>query len=123
MGSQDSHLVMVVEDDPDTRDALCEALAAFGYGALSAENGEQALRVLRAAPQPCVILLDVMMPVMDGWQFREAQQSDPSLSTIPVVCLTADVSAKARAIREGCVAFLSKPVEMETLINTLRAYC
>ena len=123
MRSDEAHVVVVVEDDPDTRDALCEALSVFGFRAVAAENGEDALRVLRDVPNPCVILLDMMMPVMDGWEFRAAQQTDARLSEIPVVCLTANWNARDRAIREGCVAFLPKPVEVDTLIDTIRAYC
>ena len=118
-----SHVVMVVEDDPDTRDALCEALGVFGYEAVGAENGEEAIRLLRSATQPCVILLDLMMPIMDGWEFRAAQQTEADLATIPVVCLTADISAQRRALGEGCVAFLAKPVEMDALIDTIKEYC
>ncbi len=124
MGSKQSHLVMVVEDDPDTRDALCEALGAFGYEALAVENGRAALEALRVTPeQPCIILLDIMMPIMDGWEFRELQQGNAEFAEIPVVFLTADLSARKRALSLGGVAFLPKPVEVETLLGTIREYC
>jgi CheY-like chemotaxis protein len=82
--------VLIVDDDPDIRDELREALAERGWHVVCAENGSEALEYLRSgAPLPRVILLDMMMPVMSGQQFREHQNNDPLLAGIPVVVVTA----------------------------------
>src|SRR6187399_2509237 len=83
--------VMVVDDERDPRESVCEWLTAKGYAVVPARDGADALRQLRAADghKPDVILLDLMMPVMNGWQFREQQAKDPELSSIPVVVITA----------------------------------
>src|SRR3954470_23175677 len=81
--------VLVVDDDQDIREALCDLLADAGYRAASVANGKEALIYLKSGELPCVILLDLMMPVMDGWEFRRQQQGDPRLSKIPVVVITA----------------------------------
>lgn len=84
--------IMVVEDDADVLDVIALTLEDHGYSVLVAANGRQALDKLRAAEhRPALILLDLMMPVMDGRQFREAQRRDPALADVPVVLLSADV--------------------------------
>jgi CheY-like chemotaxis protein len=116
--------VMVVEDDRDVREALVEALADHEYDVLEASNGEEALSRLRAAARkPCVILLDIMMPVMDGWQFREAQQRAPDVAEIPVVVLSAHANLRDAVTGMGVQEFLKKPVRLEALIHTIRRYC
>src|SRR5262249_1755713 len=84
-----SGIVLVVDDDSDIRGALCELLEDEGYRVVAASNGEEALVYLNSRERPCVILLDLMMPVMDGWEFRRQQQKDPRWSQIPVVVITA----------------------------------
>jgi CheY-like chemotaxis protein len=116
--------VMVVEDDPDVRDAIAEVLADCQYNALHAANGAEALQRLRAAAvRPCVILLDMMMPTMDGWQFRAEQRSDPSVSDIPVVVLSAHASGSEAAAQLDAVAFLAKPVSLESLVSLVERFC
>ena len=83
------HRVLVVEDDPAICSALSEALREEGFDVLSAANGLAALDQLRAGPPPSAIVLDLMMPVMDGWDFRSVQLQDPGLRDIPVVVVTA----------------------------------
>jgi signal transduction histidine kinase len=109
--------LLVVEDDADIREALDGLLSMEGFRVAGCSNGREALDWLRASPKPDVILLDLMMPVMDGWQFRVAQKEDPELSTIPVLALSADATAKAAAIDAD--AYLRKPVDYETLIDTI----
>jgi CheY-like chemotaxis protein len=119
-----SDRVLIVEDDADIRDAISEALEDHGYRGIAAENGEQALRALRAnSDRPCVILLDVMMPVMDGWQFRAEQSRDAELGRIPVIVLTAHANADEVATRMGATGFLKKPVQLERLIAEVRKFC
>ena len=108
-----THVVLVVDDDKDIRDLLSEALAGEGYSVVAARHGAEALERLRCR-RADVILLDLMMPVMDGWQFREAQLRDPALAGIPVVVMSASdpagISADAR---------ITKPVELDLLLATI----
>ena len=116
--------VLVVDDDTDIRETLEEVLADNDFPAIGAENGAVALERLRSdAEPPCVILLDMMMPVMDGRTFRLAQQDDPTLSHIPVVVLTAHASGERSARELQVDAFLRKPVDLETLLDVIGRYC
>src|SRR3712207_9589138 len=81
--------ILVVEDNPDSRETLTLILEGVGYEVKSAENGREALTTLKNHPHPCIILLDLMMPVMDGWEFRQHQQNDPNLAQIPTVVVSA----------------------------------
>ncbi len=109
---------MVVEDDADISDAIAATLDDHGYGVLVAANGQDALDKLRAsAAPPRLILLDLMMPVMDGWQFRAAQKTEPALSRIPIVLLSAHVDARNAADQLGALAWLKKPVDLKALLR------
>ena len=115
---------MVVEDDPDVREAIAEVLSDCEYQPLHAANGAEALQRLRAAAvRPCVILLDVMMPTMDGWQFRAAQMSDPLVSDIPVVVLSAHADGSQAAAKMDAAGYLSKPVSLESLVSLVERFC
>ena len=114
---------MIVEDDLDIRDALTQILEFEGYNVLSAENGQDALARLRDGEKPSLILLDLMMPVMDGWQFRVEQQKDANLNTIPVVIISADGRVYQKASAIGAVGYLKKPVELEVLLSTVERHC
>jgi CheY-like chemotaxis protein len=114
--------VLIVEDDRDTREMLGRFLELEGFDVQTAANGELALKVLHDEEPPSVIILDLMMPVMNGWQFRLAQQSDPNLSQIPVVVVT------AAGVREDIPAisadgWLSKPVDFDRLLATIGPLC
>jgi CheY-like chemotaxis protein len=85
--------VLVVEDDDATRESLERFFEDHGYEVISAKNGSEALALLGAGERPALILLDLMLPVMDGWQFRKAQLADPRYSGIPVVVVTAGYTA------------------------------
>ena len=101
----------------DIREALDSLLSMEGFRVAGCSNGREALDWLRISPKPDLILLDLMMPIMDGWQFRVAQKDDPELATIPVLALSADSTAKAAAI--DAEAYLKKPVDYDTLIATI----
>jgi CheY-like chemotaxis protein len=113
--------VLVVEDDNDLRDSICAVLGDAGYSYRAAENGEVALRQARAE-RPCVILLDLMMPIMNGWEFRSEQLRDPNLSSIPVIIMTADGRAgeKARTLHAD---YLRKPLTLDALLHLVDDYC
>jgi CheY-like chemotaxis protein len=116
--------VLVVEDDREVRDAIAEVLADSEYKAVGAANGVEALEQLRNAPvRPCVILLDVMMPTMDGWAFRAEQQRDPSVKDIPVILLSANTDVRSAAAQMQAAGFLTKPVAVDSLLDTVERFC
>ncbi len=116
--------VMIVEDDLESRESLAAVLESEGYSVIRAEHGRAALDVLRQSPAAvCVILLDLFMPVMNGWAFRDEQIRDPALSDIPVVVITADAAAASRIRKLGVAAAMSKPVDFERLLATVDTYC
>jgi len=111
--------VMVIDDDEPLRESVCDALGDAGYSAVSAPNGAAALHDLRAgAAKPDVILLDLMMPGMNGWQFREEQMRDPALADIPVVVMTA--SRDLRGMQAGEVLY--KPITLDRLLAVVRRH-
>jgi len=115
---------MVVEDDADVREAIAEVLSDCEYKPVHAANGAEALHRLRTAEvRPCVILLDMMMPTMDGWQFRAEQKSDPSVSDIPVVVLSAHADGSEAAQQMDAVAYLAKPVSLDSLVSLVERFC
>lgn len=113
--------VLVVDDDADIRSTLEEVLTDEGYAVVAAANGLDALAILRAGERPCVILLDLMMPVMDGYRFREAQVRDERLATIPVVVMTAG-SHMPRSQFDGH-GWLAKPLRLRDLMTAIDARC
>ncbi len=119
---QGGKTILVVEDDTATREALGMILADHGFRVLAAANGQEALDHLRAPPLPHLILLDLMMPIMDGWQFRREQVRNAGLSAIPVVILSADGNVQQKAASLQATAFLQKPVEPELLLEVARRY-
>ncbi|HYT32267.1 MAG TPA: response regulator [Thermoanaerobaculia bacterium] len=114
--------ILLVEDDADLRESLCKVLEEAGYEVDGVRNGQEALEYLHREQPPCVVLLDLMMPVMTGWEFRDAQRGDPALSDIPVVILTADGRAQSKADSLGVGKFLRKPVQLEELLGTVRSF-
>jgi CheY-like chemotaxis protein len=116
--------VLVVEDDPDLLDALSGAIAAEGYSVGRARHGLDALGQLRAATSPPrLILLDLMMPIMNGWQFRHAQRQDSELAKIPVVVVSAKTDSEQHAAWLEADDYLLKPISLERLLQTIERYC
>jgi CheY-like chemotaxis protein len=113
--------VLIVEDDVELRDMMAQLLTLEGFVATAVANGREALEYLRKGDRPDIILLDLMMPVMDGWEFRRKQQSDPTLATVPVVVLSA--LDHRRAAEVDAVAFLKKPLDFDRLLELVRRYC
>ncbi len=115
-------VVLLVEDDVDVREVITDVLSESGYEAVPVPHGQAALDWLRSSDAPALILLDLMMPVMDGYQFRAAQQADRALAPIPVVVLTAHGNAGDAVERLGAAAYLRKPVRLEELLDTIAKY-
>ncbi|MEO8192183.1 MAG: response regulator [Acidobacteriota bacterium] len=115
--------VLVVEDDPELLEALSDALESEGYGVGRARHGLDALGQLRAGKRPCLILLDLMMPIMNGWQFRHEQRQDSELSRIPVVVVSAKTDSAQHAAWLEADAYIEKPVSLQTLLETVHRYC
>ncbi len=113
-------LVLVIDDDDDVRDALVLLLESAGYAATGASNGDEALAMLRTGPEPCLILLDLWMPVKTGWGFRMEQVREPRLARIPTVVLSAD---EARRDMQGVAATLPKPLDFPELFAVVAAHC
>ena len=111
--------VLVVEDDPDSRNMLAALLGLHGYRTVTAGNGVEGLAAARREP-PAIILLDLMMPVMDGQSFRYEQLGDPALASIPVVVLSAHAQAATLAQSMGAVAHLMKPFDLGDLLGVIR---
>ncbi len=118
-GRKEDARILVVEDDEDAREAMVALLQMKGYRAVPAGNGKEALDYLRQAPVPDLILLDLWMPVMDGWQFRSEQVKDPRLAEIPVIVVTA-LSDRTDVDADEIIA---KPVDVDHLLTTVSHYC
>lgn len=110
-------LVLIVDDDSDIRALLAEFLDVHGYTTVAFSNGLDALAYLHEGPLPSVILLDLMMPIMNGFQFREAQQQDPAIAAIPVVVMTARGSLERGMT--GIAEVLAKPMDLDRLLAAL----
>jgi len=117
------HRVLVVEDDRDIRDAIMLVLEHEGYEVVLAPDGKEALDLLQQGVVPGLILLDLMMPVMNGWDFRRRQLADPALASIPVIVLSADPLATRLADSPGVCEVLVKPVDVESLLRSLERIC
>jgi CheY-like chemotaxis protein len=115
--------VLIVEDDADLREMMAQLLTLEGYHTETVANGREALKYLHEAPRPDVILLDLMMPIMDGWEFRKRQRNDPNLADVPVIVLTALDQAQARASDLNGVDFLKKPLDFDRLLELVRRHC
>ena len=117
------HRVLVVDDDRGLREALETVFRLEGYGVATAGEGQQALDRLRNGLDPCVILLDIMMPVKDGWEFRREQVKDPNLARIPVILCSSleDTDDRARAL--GLNHRLRKPIGYDELLALVAHYC
>jgi CheY-like chemotaxis protein len=113
--------VLIVDDDADTRLMMRQFLQLEGYEVASAANGLEGLARMRET-RPCVVLLDIMMPVMDGFAFREHQLKDPALANVPVLCISAIYSHRDVTSRLG-IACLAKPIDPDELLVEVQSRC
>ena len=108
----------------DTREATLAMLDHEGYDAVGVSNGADALAALRDGLRPCVVLLDLAMPTMDGFEFRRAQLADPELASIPVFVVSAGAYVKeADARRLGMETYLRKPMDIDAFMHAVRRHC
>jgi len=114
-------LVLIVEDHQVSRKVLAELLSMTGYDVIEAADGSEALATLINGARPDVILLDLEMPVMDGWEFMKRQHRDPRFSTIPIIVITGVASHDPRCLEMPIVRFLSKPYTAEQVIAAIEA--
>jgi CheY-like chemotaxis protein len=114
--------VLLVDDNDDIRDGLTQLIRAEGYAVETARDGREALRKF-ADVRPCIILLDLMMPDMTGYDFRQAQLADETLKDIPVIVYSAAFDIREAAERLQAAAFAEKPIVLSRLIALIREHC
>ncbi len=112
--------ILVIDDDASIRDVMKMSLETEGYEVVSAENGKAGLESIKLAGRPSVIVLDLMMPVMNGWKFLDAMKTDPVLTSIPVIVISAFVDQEPNI---AASEVLSKPFSMRILLDKIRKYC
>ena len=113
-------IVLVIEDNKEIQDSLKMALETEDYTVFTADNGKEGLELLTKIPTPCLILLDLLMPVMNGWEFIEAISTDLMFSMIPVVVVSALADKKDAIKIDG---YIQKPIELNSLLEILRKHC
>jgi CheY-like chemotaxis protein len=120
-----SHAVLLVDDYDDTREALAALLRNAGFAVTTAWGAEDALRHFREGFRPCIALLDLRMPGMDGWALwdRMRAEADPSISRVPVAIVSGDIDEHERAREVGIREFLQKPVNPDELIAVVERHC
>jgi CheY-like chemotaxis protein len=115
--------VLLVDDAEDFRDVVEELLQLEGFIVMSAANGAEALEILRSGPAVQAILLDLTMPVMDGWAFRTAQRQQPDLAAVPTIVLTGTPIPSNRETELAGTALITKPFRFDDLVDQVRAAC
>jgi CheY-like chemotaxis protein len=113
-------MVLIVDDDKDVRDSIGDLLRQRGYVVQTAEDGHTALASLARSKMPCVVLLDLVMPGMDGWKFLAVVQADPMMAAIPIVIASAHVATHAPS---GAAGILRKPFDLDELFDTVARHC
>jgi len=116
-------VVLIVEDEEDVRTMLGEILEGEGYPVALANNGQDALDYLRRNPPPCMIVLDLIMPVLSGSDFRAQQLLDPALAQIPVLVVSGNENAQQKSKALGAVGCFEKPIKIDQLLGALAQHC
>ena len=118
------HTVLIVEDYDDMREGLALVIQTTGLDVISVRSGREALDRLEAGLRPCIVLLDLVMPEMDGFAFRQAQLADPELASIPVAAISGGGQQIEEQVRRlGITHFLQKPFEEEELLDVIGKHC
>jgi CheY-like chemotaxis protein len=122
-GAAGAGRVLVVDDDPDVLEVMRVVLECAGHAVETATDGRQALDTLRRDGHVCVILLDLMMPVADGWWFRAEVARDAGLARIPIVVVSGAGLDPEQEAALGCAGFLRKPIDVTTLVDLVGGFC
>lgn len=120
---QEHHTVLVVDDEPAIRQMFEDILTGEGNDVVTATNGREALTLLRDDTEPCVILLDLLMPGMNGWQFAAELRADDALRDLPLAIVAANPRFKPEAEKLGAQRWLGKPVDIDVLLSTVEDLC
>lgn len=115
--------ILVVEDNPDNSDLVVDVLTLRGHEVIQAANGREGVEMARAR-HPDLILMDISLPIMDGFAATEEIKSDPQLKPVPVIALTAHAMAgdEKRALAAGCNGYITKPIDIKTFANKIQAF-
>lgn len=119
-GHSNNKCILVIEDNKEIQDSLKMALEVEGYKVFTADNGKEGMEILGKIPTPCMILLDLMMPIMNGWEFVDVISKDIMLSTIPIVVVSAFGDKKGTPKTDG---YIQKPIDLDALLNTVSKHC
>ena len=123
LGAPRKPRILVIEDHEVARRALAALLSTMGYDVVEATNGREALMTLATEARPDVILLDLVMPIMDGWEFMKRQRRDWRLCTIPTIVISGVPSHDPRCLEMPIVRLLPKPYTIEQLMAAIEAEC
>jgi CheY-like chemotaxis protein len=115
--------ILIVDDHPDIRDGMRHMLETEGYAVHTASNGREALALLFGGLQPCVIVMDLAMPVMNGFEFRQEQLKHPEIADIPFIAYSAVVDVHRNAQHLRAAAYLEKPIEFQHVLSIIRQHC
>ncbi len=115
--------ILLVEDDPDIRDSIVEVLREAGREVVTASDGVEALARIDTLPRPCLILLDLMMPRMDGWEFLERLKRHPHAAEFPVLVLSAHAAVQGGTEYPGVLGTLRKPFDLHSLMAWVERHC
>lgn len=116
-------MILLVEDEDEVREVIETVLRSEGYDVTPVRHGREALDVLRRGLRPCIIILDLMMPVMDGWELWRALGEDPALSSVPLVVISGGSAVDERAAGLSAAHTLKKPVDLDDLLDALARLC
>jgi CheY-like chemotaxis protein len=118
-----AHVVLVVDDDDDARQGLVFYLESLGFAVRDAASGPAALQLLRDGLRPCALVVDVVMPDMDGWQLVARVRANPRFAAVPVVMLSAAVEDRERVAGLGIGAYLAKPTSPDAVASAVARHC
>jgi CheY-like chemotaxis protein len=112
--------ILIIEDEPIIRETLRDSLELEGYKVQAVENGKEGLSVIRKMERPCLILLDLMMPIMNGFEFLDMKEQDVTIATIPVVIVSAFPDQAQKVNANG---FVKKPIDLDLLLSFIKRFC
>lgn len=116
--------ILIVDDDFAIRDSLSQLLEGEGFSVTAVSDGQEALSYLfQSSEYPCLILLDLMMPGINGWEFRRQQKQNPAFASIPVAIISADRNLKAQATTLEAQGYIDKPIDVDALFQIVGRYC